>query len=71
MSWQEVLNYVAKFLRGREIVRPHPSFHESVEKFTTVLQIWQSSIGRALVEPQELNDRIAAHLNLGTYGRFL
>jgi len=68
MSWQEVLSYVAKFLRGREKTKPKISFPISVEKFTTILEIWQSNIGRSLVEPQALNDRIATHLKRGTYG---
>jgi hypothetical protein len=68
MAWHEVLNYVAKFLRGREKTKPQILFPESVKKFTDVLEIWQASIGRTLVEPQELNDRIATHLKNGTYG---
>ncbi len=68
MSWQEILSYAAEFLRGREKTKPQIVFPESVEKFTTVLELWQTSIGRALVEPQQLNDKIATHLKHGTYG---
>ena len=68
MSWQEVLSYVANFLRGREKTKPQYSFPVSVEQFTTVLQIWQAAIGRVLIAPEILNDRIAAHLQCGTYG---
>ena len=68
MPWQELLRYSAKFLRGLEKTKPAYEFPVTVKAFTDVLSIWQRHIGRALVEPSELNERIARHLGLGTYG---
>jgi hypothetical protein len=68
MEWQDVLLYVSKFLSWREKTKPAFNIPSSTETFTRVLEIWQAQIGRALITPGDLNNRIAAHLKYATYG---
>lgn len=68
MEWQDILIYVRKFLRWGEKTKPGFQIPESTETFARVLELWQNTLGRALIRPDELNNRIAARLKYGTYG---
>lgn len=68
MDWADILQYAAKFIRGCEKTKPAFVLPESVRTFTGILAYWQQLIGRQLVDPAELNARIASHIANGTYG---
>lgn len=68
MSWQQLLHYTEAFLKGREKSKPQLCVPPTTASFEAVLDLWQKQIGRCLLPPRALNDRMAQSLQSGSYG---
>lgn len=68
MTWQKILHYAEAFLKGKEGTSPCISTGRDTKSFEHVLENWQKRIGRSLLSPAALNQRMANSIKSADYG---